>query len=72
VLARRPDADELRIVSAALARQRAIFRADPGAAKKAIECGESRPRRVAPDAETAAWTMVANLILNLDETVCRN
>ena len=39
---------------------------------KLVRVGESTPRGVAADAETAAWTMVANLLLNLDETVCRN
>jgi hypothetical protein len=37
-----------------------------------VALGESRPRRVAPDDETAAWTMAANLVLNLDETLSRN
>lgn len=72
VLSRKPDTDELRVMTAALDKQRAIYTADPAAAAKAIAVGESKPRRIAPDSETAAWTMIANLILNLDETVCRN
>ncbi|MFO0852167.1 MAG: PSD1 and planctomycete cytochrome C domain-containing protein [Gemmataceae bacterium] len=72
VLARRPDAVELKVVTAAYEKQFAIYRADPAAAKKVVHAGESQPRGVAPDAEVAAWTMVANLILNLDETVTRN
>ncbi|MBA4064790.1 MAG: hypothetical protein C0501_13970 [Isosphaera sp.] len=72
VLARKPDADELRLVSAAVARQRELYRADPDAARKVVHAGESKPKRLAPDDETAAWTMVANLVLNLDETVTRN
>jgi cytochrome c553 len=72
VLARKPDPDELRIVTAALEKQFAIFQADPAAAKKAIQVGESQPQRLASDTETAAWTMIANLILNMDETVNRN
>ena len=39
---------------------------------KSVQAGESKPTGAASDAETAAWTMVANLILNLDETVTRN
>jgi hypothetical protein len=72
VLSRRPDADELRILQTALDRQRALYRADPAAAQRAIAVGESPPRNVAPPEETAAWTMIANLVLNLDETICRN
>jgi hypothetical protein len=72
VLSRRPDADELRLVSAALGTQTALYRADPAAAKKVIRVGESKPSGIAPDEETAAWTMIANLILNLDEAVNRN
>jgi hypothetical protein len=72
VLSRRPDADELRLVSAALAKQRELYRADPEAATRAIRVGESRPKGVAPADETAAWAMIANLVLNLDETLNRN
>ena len=60
------------LVTTALQKQREIYRADPGAASKAIRFGESQPKNIAPAEETAAWTMIANLILNLDETVCRN
>ena len=72
VLARRPSADEASIVTAALAKQRELYKADPEAARKAVRVGESKPTGVAPDAEVAAWAMVANLVLNLDETVTRN
>jgi hypothetical protein len=72
VLSRGPAAEELELVTKALDKQRQIYRADRAAAEKAIHVGESTPRNVAPAEETAAWTMIANLILNLDETVCRN
>jgi hypothetical protein len=72
VLSRRPAADELELVTKALEKQRANYRADVSAANKAISVGESLPKNVAPAEETAAWTMIANLVLNLDETVCRN
>jgi len=72
VLSRRPDAEAVRLVAAALAKQHALYRADPAAARQAIAIGESKPRGVAPDDETAAWTMIANLVLNLDETLNRN
>jgi hypothetical protein len=72
VLSRKPDADELRLVANALTKQRELFAADPDAAKKVVQSGESKPKGVAPDVETAAWTMIANLVLNLDEVVTRN
>jgi hypothetical protein len=72
LLARRPDADEVRLVTANLMRQRELYRADPAAARRLVATGESPSRRVAPVDETAAWTMVANLLLNLDETLNRN
>lgn len=72
VLSRKPNADEIRIVTAALQKQLELFAAENNAATKAIHVGESAPKKVAADLATAAWTMVANLILNLDETVVRN
>jgi hypothetical protein len=72
VLARRPTADECRIVLAGLAQQQALCQADPERATQLVHTGESPPRSVAPVEETAAWTMMANLILNTDETLNRN
>ncbi len=72
LLSRRPDVDELRLVAANLAQQQKLYQADPAAARKLVAAGESKPRGVAPADETAAWTMIANLLLNLDETLNRN
>ena len=72
VLSRKPTADEIRIVTSALETQLEMFAADANAATKAIHVGESEPKKVAADLATAAWTMIANLILNLDESVMRN
>jgi hypothetical protein len=72
VLSRRPDAEESQLMLAALAAQRELYNADPEAAKKVIAFGESKPKGVAPPEETAAWAMIANLVLNLDETLNRN
>ena len=60
------------MIAKSLEKQRMIYRADTAAADKAIRFGESSPKNVAPPEETAAWTMITNLLLNLDETVCRN
>jgi hypothetical protein len=72
VLSRKPDSKEFSMLTAALAKQRALYQNDPKAAEKAISVGESTPKKVAAPAETAAWTLIANLVLNLDETVSRN
>ncbi len=72
VLARSPDARETTLLLEALAKQRQLYQADPAAANQAIHTGESQPKDIAPAPETAAWTMLANLVLNLDETVTRN
>ncbi len=48
------------------------YAADPEAAKAAIAHGESPvPSELTQD-ELAAWTLVANMMLNLDETLSRN
>ena len=43
--------------------------ADPEAAKALIAVGESPPDETLEAVEVAAWTMIANLILNLDEVL---
>jgi hypothetical protein len=72
VLSRAPDTKEIGILAQALTKQRKLYQADPASAEKALHVGESHPRNVAPAPETAAWTLLANLVLNLDETVNRN
>lgn len=72
VLARRPDADEQRVVGDFLAAERSLYNAEPPSAQQAVHVGESPPRGLAPAGESAAWTLVANMLLNLDETVTRN
>jgi hypothetical protein len=72
LLSRWPAAEEVRIVEEALEKHRARYAADPDAARKAIAFGESRPRADLPPTELAAYTLTANLLLNLDETLNRN
>lgn len=72
VMARRPTAKELAILRGALARQMARYIANPDAAKKALTVGESKPAEGIEPTEYAAWTMVSNLLLNLDETITKN
>ena len=72
VVSRPPNPQELELIEAAYVSQKALFDADSEAAQKAIKVGESLPADIAPPSELAAWTMIANLVLNLDETVTRN
>jgi hypothetical protein len=72
VLARPPDADELAVIARQLAAHTDRYSQDATAAAKLIAHGESNPRPELAPAELAAYTLVANMILNLDETVNRN
>jgi len=71
VLARAPGQREARLVGEAFARFRGRYGSDPKAAAELLSLGHS-PRDAALDpAELAAWTAVASLLLNLDETVTK-
>ncbi len=72
VLARRPAPEEVAVVQALLEKQLARYQQAPEAAAKAIRNGESVPQAGLAEPELAAYTLVANLLLNLDETVTRN
>jgi hypothetical protein len=72
VLARGPDTDEQAVVQETLEGHRARYAADSEAAGKLVAHGESKPPADVPPAELAAWTLVANMLLNLDETLTRN
>jgi hypothetical protein len=72
VLARKPTDRETVIAWSALEKHLARYQKDPEAAKAAITSGESKPDPKLAEPELAAWTLVANLLLNLDETVTKN
>ena len=55
-----------------LQKELAKYEQNPEAAKQAIRNGESVPRSGLAEPEVAAYTLVANLLLNLDETIMRN
>jgi hypothetical protein len=77
VTSRAPTAPEVDRVVASYEKQLAHFEADPVAAARAIQVGgdASRPPPATGQGravtERAAWTMVANALLNLDEAVTR-
>ena len=70
--ARWPTATEAAVLAESLANQRARYSADEAAAKKVISVGESPVPTDVPAGELAAYTMVGNLLLNLDEVVTDN
>ena len=71
VLARRPSGEEAAILTELLEGRLAHYRATPEAARQLVATGATPPPAV-DAAELAAWTMVANTVLNLDEAITRN
>ncbi|MEX2217111.1 MAG: PSD1 and planctomycete cytochrome C domain-containing protein [Phycisphaeraceae bacterium] len=72
LLSREPEVEETAIVKDTFAAHHAKYQKAPAAAKKLINNGESDLKKGLDEPELAAWTMVANLLLNLDETLNRN
>ena len=54
-----------------LNRQLNVYRQDAKAALKLLAVGESPRDERLPPAELAAWTVVASVVLNLDETLTK-
>jgi hypothetical protein len=71
VAARRPTPEELRVLLGGYAAHLAHYRADPEAARALLQAGESPGVDGADPAELAATMVVADLLLNLDETITR-
>ena len=70
LLARPLAAEELAIVQASLEKFAAALRGrTPRTRSKLIDVGESNADATMPPAELAAWTMVANELMNLDEVL---
>jgi hypothetical protein len=70
--ARRPDSKDMAELSAALQDFLAHYVKEPGAAKELISIGESKPDQRCAASELAAWTMIGNVILNLDEVMTKS
>ncbi|MBE0540782.1 MAG: PSD1 domain-containing protein [Verrucomicrobia bacterium] len=72
VTARRPSAGEKAVLKSALKNFLTKYEQDQEAAKKLISVGDSPVNEQLPPSELAAYTMVASLLLNLDETLNKN
>ncbi|MBI5759692.1 MAG: PSD1 domain-containing protein [Planctomycetales bacterium] len=68
---RRPTSDELAILTNIYQSQLLEFQADKESATKLLSYGDSKRNESLDAPDHAAWTMVANVILNLDETVTK-
>ena len=66
-----PNAQEAEIIRQSVEKHLAAYTAKPEEAQKAISYGESKPDEKLNPAELAAWTMEANLVMNLDEGVTK-
>ena len=71
VTSRRPSAEELDVLLSLYLEQRTEFASDPEAALALLGVGRSPRDESLDPASHAAWTMVANLVLNLDETISK-
>uniref|UniRef100_A0A7C2JYE2 DUF1553 domain-containing protein n=1 Tax=Schlesneria paludicola TaxID=360056 RepID=A0A7C2JYE2_9PLAN len=69
--ARRPTPTELEILRTVFEKQLARFTQDAAAAEKLLAVGEAPRNTTLPAAEHAAYTMTANLLLNLDEAITK-
>jgi hypothetical protein len=70
-VARQPSDRELTVLTKQLEEQQAHFAAHPDEAGKLLSVGEAKMEDGMEPAELAAYTMLANLILNLDETITK-
>jgi len=71
VTARKPSPDELRILQDGLNTDLARFTAKRSDAESLLAFGDTKSSAVLNQSELAAWTLTANVLLNLDEVVTR-
>jgi len=69
---RKPDAAELEILRSTLTRMLAAYQNDEAAARSLLKVGASGIDDSIPVSELAAYTAVANVILNMDETITKS
>jgi hypothetical protein len=70
--ARPPTRDEIELVSRILTEQLSEYRANGDAAEKLLSVGSFKVPGKLDRGELAAWTTIAGMILNLDETITKS
>jgi hypothetical protein len=68
---RTPDKDEVRILRSKLDEMLTAYKADDPGARSLLTVGASHSDPAIPAGELAAYTAIANIILNLDETITK-
>ena len=71
VTSRSPDASDLAELRSALNDLAAHYTRKPDAAQQLIATGDTKPDPSLKPDELAAWTMIGNVILNLDEVITK-
>jgi hypothetical protein len=71
VLGRIPEPDEIATLQRTYEQQLDNFRSDTKAAESLLAVGESKPDELIDKTELAAMTAVANVLLNLNETITK-
>ena len=69
---RRPASDEVKVLADVLKQQTAEYQKNTGAATRLLGVGGFQVKGSIDPVELAAWTTVASVVLNLDETVTKN
>jgi len=72
LMARHATDEEQKVIVGAYQDHLTYYQAETDAAKKLIAVGQSTADPKLDTSQLAAWTMVANLLLNLDEVVTKN
>jgi len=69
--ARRPSVYEVNVLLGVFRHQLNVYQQDRSQALKLLSVGESKRNQSLEVSEFAAWTVIANMILSLDETITR-
>jgi hypothetical protein len=70
-IARKPAADEVRKLTALAEKEMARYQQDSESARKFVKFAGAETKEQTDSTELAAWTVVANVLLNLDEFVMK-
>lgn len=71
VLCRGASDRETNVLLESLGEFTSYYESNPNDAAKLIKVGESQPNDSIPTTKLAAWTLVCNQVMNLDEVVCK-